>query len=280
MVAEAVAAPVVEEKPVPQPEEVAPSTPEVPVVPVEAAEVETPPEPSALDTAHEAFLRELGASAEVTTPGTEGKPALAPEAEEEVERRVNETLTAAQRQAQQLGQINYFRDSTTHLRNWAQQRNLDPADTNVLVEFFNQYHNVGQQVTKLEASEAAAAQTVTDAYAAAAKVLGLKGPQANEFIGARGNGHKGPEDTMKAIVELARKGFVSESEAKARTSAALVKYKAEVVDPIVGKAPPREGGGAGVYGDQPRTYAEAEAWHASDRWTTGQWKAYKATHSR
>lgn len=96
------------------------------------------------------------------------------------------------------------------------------------------------------------------------------------------------QDFTKSVVKEARKGYVPAADytSKKAVKELLAKYDTALqqrglsLESLNGTAnislpPPRGGTGA-----QPKNYAEAEAWHASDKWSTAQFKAYKATHSR
>ncbi len=96
----------------------------------------------------------------------------------------------------------------------------------------------------------------------------------------------------KYIAKEARKGYVPaekvnetlktefakvERSLKERGAAGIVTRSLAELKGSTGPDTPAARGGSGA---QPKNYAEAEAWHASDKWTTAQFRAYKATHPR
>lgn len=88
-------------------------------------------------------------------------------------------------------------------------------------------------------------------------------------------------DTLLAH-EIKAKGYQTKAEvteAVKQGQIALIKrYKELGIDPT-GRVP-NVPAARGVSGAQPKDYAEAEAWHASDKWTNAQFNQYRATHSR
>lgn len=116
------------------------------------------------------------------------------------------------------------------------------------------------------------------------------------------------DDTLKAIqdakpsswgalldagIKAARKGFVPASDyvSKAFTKERLARIEQSLKErgavgivthslKDLADTGPNTPAARGGSGNQPKDFTEAEAWHASDKWTNAQFAEYKRTHSR
>lgn len=229
-----------EETQVPQPEAEAPPSPPAPDTPEQQTE-ESTSEPN-LDTAHEEFLRSLGATEGDAPTDESGTKPLSPEAQAEVDRVLAEKETETQKAQRELGVLNSFRDNATTLRTWSAGK-LQPQDTEALVAFFRDYHGVSGQIHRAEATQAAATETVNQFYDAMAKELPAGKRQS--FLNARGSEHKSQPDTVKAFLSMAREGYVPAKEVTKAKTDAVNAYKEHLIKHKLLKghdAPPADGG--------------------------------------
>lgn len=240
--------------------ETAPPPTETEVVPTPEPEApesteESPPEqptpeaeqPAAdLDTEFNAFV---GTPTSEEAPSSGSADSLPPEVEQEVQKRVLTHQQEQQRQLQELGRLNHFRDTATRLRSNLTAQGLPDNLQSYILNEFNSYHNDYGQIITREAGDAAAITSVQEFYKAAAPFI----PSADRdaWLAARGSEHKSQADTVKALVDHARKGYVKESEVKKQVAAAKVDTKKWFEDKglIAGsKAPPNGNGSGGAAG--------------------------------
>ena len=242
MVAEAVRETVAaEETQVPQPEVEAPPSPPAPETTQETDASTSEP---TLESAHEEFLRGLGATEDATT-GTESgdrKP-LSPEAQAEVDAALAEERAERERLQRETGVLNSLRDWAQTTRNEVLQSGFNQQTADWIVQKGLEARNLGIQATRLEAETSGATTTVNQFYDAMAKELPANKRQA--FLNARGTEHKSQPDTVKAFLAAAREGYLPAKEvAKAKTEA-VEAYKAHLISKGLLKgaaAPPAEGG--------------------------------------
>lgn len=239
-------------------------------LPVESPpEEEVTPEPTEADLAHEEFLKEhYGEDSTPSTPtDTTPTPPLSPEIEEAVAARIAEMTTAAQRQQSTQAQQQAYNNTAQTVYNWALQSNHSPQEAQQLASLFTAFADTVAPVHRSDATAAENIRVVSQFYDEAAKLLPASRRQP--FIEARGKDHKSPADTVKAIYEAGRTGYVSEHDAKQREAKAVTDYKAflETKGLLVGgKSPPTGTTGSGVAGRANfKTLGEAEAAHVAGK---------------